>query len=101
MMSAKVVRLPVLPWQKRGGYISRAEPVILIGNPGLGKTHVASGLAVAACRQGRKVRFYNAAGLVNELVQAQQEYRLSRVMTQITKHDLLVLDELGFIPCTT
>src|SRR5438874_1688176 len=64
-------------------------------------THVASGLAVAACRQGRKVRFYNAAGLVNELVQAQQEYRLSRVMTQITKHDLVVLDELGFIPFTT
>jgi IstB-like ATP binding protein len=47
----------------QGGYISRAEPIILIGNPGLGKTHVASGLAVAACRQGRKVRFYNVAGL--------------------------------------
>src|SRR5205823_1248922 len=74
--------------------------VILIGNPGLGKTHVASGLAVAACRQGRKVRFYNVAGLVNELIQAQQDYRLSRVMTQITKHDLVVLDELGFIPFT-
>src|SRR5256714_4617375 len=84
----------------QGGYISRAEPVILIGNPGLGKTHVASGLAVAACRQGRKVRFYNVAGLVNELIQAQQDYRLSRVMTQITKHDLVVLDELGFIPFT-
>src|SRR5947209_17804453 len=55
----------------QGGYISRAEPVILIGNPGLGKTHVASGLAVAACRQGRKVRFYTVAGLVTELVQAQ------------------------------
>lgn len=85
----------------QGGYISRAEPIILIGNPGLGKTHVASGLAVAACRQGRKVRFYNVAGLVNELTKAQQEYRLSRVMTQIAKHDLIVLDELGFIPFTT
>src|ERR1700736_6363761 len=85
----------------QGGYITKAEPVILIGNPGLGKTHVASGLAVAACRQGRKVRFYNVAGLVNELIQAQQDYRLSRVMTQITKHDLVILDELGFIPFTT
>jgi DNA replication protein DnaC len=65
----------------QGGYISRAEPVILIGNPGLGKTHVATGLAAAACRQGRKVRFYNVAGLVNELIKAQQDYRLSRVMT--------------------
>jgi DNA replication protein DnaC len=84
----------------QGGYISRTEPIILIGNPGLGKTHVASGLAVAACRQGRKVRFYNVAGLVNELTKAQQEYRLSRSMTQITRHDLIVLDELGFIPFT-
>src|SRR5256714_10115233 len=84
----------------QGGYMSRAEPIILLGNPGLGKTHVASGLAVAACRQGRKVRFYNVAGLVNELTKAQQEYRLSRVMTQITRYDLIVLDELGFIPFT-
>jgi DNA replication protein DnaC len=84
----------------QGGYMSRAEPIILSGNPGLGKTHVASGLAVAACRQGRKVRFYNVAGLVNELTKAQQEYRLSRSMTQITRHDLIVLDELGFIPFT-
>lgn len=84
----------------QGGYISRIEPVILIGNPGLGKTHVATGLAVAACRQGRRVRFYNVAGLVNDLIKAQQEYRLSRFMTQVTKHELIVLDELGFIPFT-
>ena len=84
----------------QGGYISRIEPVILIGNPGLGKTHVATGLALAACRQGRRVRFYNVAGLVNDLIKAQQEYRLSRFMTQVTKHELIVLDELGFIPFT-
>jgi hypothetical protein len=46
------------------------------------------------------VRFYNAAGLVNELIKAQQEYRLSRLMTQLCKHELIVLDELGFIPFT-
>jgi len=84
----------------QGAYISKAEPIILLGNPGLGKSHVATGLALAACRQGRRVRFYNAAGLVNDLLKAQQEYQLSRVMTQLGKYELLVLDELGFIPFT-
>jgi DNA replication protein DnaC len=84
----------------QGAYISNAEPIILVGNPGLGKSHVASGLALAACRQGRRVRFYNVAGLVNELIKAQQDYQLSRLMAQLGKHDLLVLDELGFIPFT-
>ena len=61
---------------------------------------MATGLALAACRQGRKVRFYNAAGLVNDLLKAQQEYQLSRLVAQIGKYELLVLDELGFIPFT-
>ena len=61
---------------------------------------MASGLALAACRQGRRVRFYNVAGLVNDLIKAQQEYQLSRLMTRLCKHELLVLDELGFIPFT-
>ena len=82
----------------RGDYIARREPVIFIGNPGLGKTHLALGLALAACRQGRKVRFWTAAGLVDELQQAQDEHRLSRFSTAALKLDLLVLDELGFIP---
>ena len=50
----------------RGNYMMKAEPIILVGAPGLGKTHIAVSLALAACRQGRRVRFYNAAGLVNE-----------------------------------
>lgn len=82
----------------RGDYILRREPVILIGNPGLGKTHLALGLALAACRQRHKVRFWTAAGLVNELQQAQDERRLNRFTTAALKLDLLVLDELGFIP---
>jgi len=61
---------------------------------------VASGLALAACRQGRRVRFYNVAGLVNDLIKAQQEYQLSRLMTRLCKQELIVLDELGFIPFT-
>ena len=83
-----------------GAYIESHEPVILVGNPGLGKSHVASGLALSACRQGRRVRFYNVAGLVNDLIKAQQEYQLSRLMTRLCKYELVVLDELGFIPFT-
>ena len=82
----------------RGSYIQKAEPILLVGNTGLGKTHVATGLALAACRQGHKVRFYNAAGLVNELVLAQEEHRLSKLMATTLRHHLIVLDEMGFIP---
>lgn len=72
----------------------------MVGNPGVGKTHVATGLAAAACRQGYKVRFYNAAGLVNDMIQAQDEHRLTRFLNATLKHQLIVLDELGFIPFT-
>lgn len=82
----------------RGRYIQQGETVVLVGNPGLGKTHVATGLAVAACRQGYKVRFYTAAGLVNDLIQAQDEHRLSKFLNAALKQQLIVLDELGFIP---
>jgi len=82
----------------RGTYIEQAEPIILVGNPGLGKTHVATGLALAACRQGHRVRFYTAAGLVNELILAQDEHRLQKFLATVLRHQLVVLDELGFIP---
>ena len=82
----------------RGAYLPKAEPLLLVGNPGLGKTHVAISLALAACRQGQRVRFYTAAGLVNELIQAQDEHRLPRLLNAALKQNLVVLDELGFIP---
>jgi DNA replication protein DnaC len=82
----------------RGEYLAKAEPILLVGNPGLGKTHVAISLALAACRQGQRVRFYSAAGLVNELLQAQDEHRLPRLLNAALKQNLVVLDELGFIP---
>ena len=82
----------------RGEYLQKRKSIILVGNPGLGKTHLATGIALAACRQKRKVRFWTTASLVNELLQAQDEHRLHRFITQALKLDLVVLDELGFIP---
>lgn len=82
----------------QGEYLAKAEPIILVGNPGLGKSHIATGLALAACRQRERVRFYNAASLVNELLVAQQETRLEKFIATALRHRLIVLDELGFIP---
>ena len=82
----------------QGDYISKAETVLMIGTPGVGKTHVAISLGLSACRQGYKVRFYNAAGLVNELIQSQDDHRLPRFLTNALKYQLIILDELGFIP---
>ena len=84
----------------RGEYILRREPIIMVGNPGVGKTHIATALALAACRQGHRVRFFNVAGLVNELILAQDEHRLEKLLASALKHRLIVLDELGFIPLT-
>jgi DNA replication protein DnaC len=83
-----------------GQYLAGAENLILIGNPGLGKTHLSVGLSLAACRQGQRVRFYNVAGLVNDLLAAQAEHRLSKFFTQLSRNALVVLDEFGFIPLT-
>ncbi len=84
----------------RGEYLARRETILLVGNPGLGKTHLAIGLGLAACRQGEKVRFWTAAALTNELLQAQSELRLHRFIASALKQKLVVLDELGFIPFT-
>lgn len=80
-----------------GGYMANAENILLLGNPGLGKTHLALGLALAACRQTKRVRFYKAAALVNDLHLAQSKLTLSNFTAKFVKLDLLVLDELGFI----
>lgn len=84
-----------------GDYMEKAEPVILIGNPGLGKTHIATALAVAATQQMCRVRFFNAAALVNELLQAQEEGRITPFINKLLKHHLIIIDELGFIPFST
>src|SRR5213594_365312 len=81
-----------------GGYIERAEPVIFIGECGTGKTHLTTGLCLAACRQKRRVRFTTAAALVNELVEAKQNNQVRRAMARWQKYELITLDEVGYVP---
>lgn len=82
----------------QGSSLERAETVLFVGNPGLGKTHLATALGVTAARQGHRVRFATAAGLTAELIQAQSEQRLTNVLAQFLKYRLLIVDELGFLP---
>jgi DNA replication protein DnaC len=81
-----------------GKYIDDAENVIFLGEPGTGKTHLATALGVSAARQGRRVRFVTAAKLVNELVEARDARELNRVLGRYSRVDLIVVDELGYIP---
>jgi len=82
----------------KGGYIERSEPVLLIGDCGTGKTHLMTGLCVAACRQKRRVRFTTAAALVNELVEAKQQLELSRALRRWSRYELIAIDEVGYVP---
>lgn len=97
---ARARHLPEVEIRKlaTGEYIDRAESVILIGEPGTGKTHLATALAVAAAEQGRRVRFVTAAQLVNELTEARDAKELGRVVARYSRIDLLVTDELGYLP---
>ena len=91
---AKVLEL------SKGEYLARQENIVLMGNMGTGKTHTALALGLLACRQGKRVRFITATGLINELLEAQEQHSLARRMTQLQKLDLLILDEVGFVPFT-
>lgn len=82
----------------RGEYIDTHENVLFIGNSGTGKTHMATALGFAACAQGRRVRFYGVTALVTELLEARENRRLERIMGQLTRNHLLILDELGYVP---
>jgi DNA replication protein DnaC len=80
-----------------GGYMDAAEPVVLLGDSGTGKSHLLIGLGLAACEQGRRVRYVTTAQLVNELVEAADDRILSRVVGRYGRLDLLCLDELGYV----
>jgi DNA replication protein DnaC len=82
----------------KGHYLEAKENIILVGPTGTGKTHISVALGIAACRQGKRVRFTTAAGLINELIEAQAQLRLSKLEATLLKLDLLILDEVGFVP---
>ena len=82
----------------RGEYIERRENVIVLGNSGTGKTHIALGLGLAGCQRGLSVGFTTAAALVHELLEARDEKRLLRLQKQLIGYKLLIIDELGFVP---
>ena len=81
-----------------GDYLRSHRNIILMGKSGTGKTHLATGLGVAACRQGISTRFVSGCGLSNELLEAQSERRLSRLVQKYARYGLVVLDELGYVP---
>ena len=96
--AAPLVSAPQIRELAEGGYINRAEPIIFIGDSGTGKTHLATGLCLAACRQKKRVRFITAAGLVNELVEAQHHNQLGRALQRWTRYDLIAIDEMDYVP---
>ena len=79
-------------------YIKEHRNVIFLGRSGTGKTHLATALGVEACRHNYRTRFVSCYGLVNELIEARQEKDLRRLIGRQTRYDLLILDELGYIP---
>ena len=78
--------------------LARGENVILLGPSGVGKTHAALALGLAACQKGLGVRFATASHLVLELIEARDEKRLLRLQAQLARVDLLIVDELGYVP---
>jgi len=82
----------------RGEFIVRRENVIALGPSGTGKTHLAIGIGLAACQRGLTVGFTTAAGLVNQLTEARDEKRLLRLQAALAKLQLLIIDELGYVP---
>jgi DNA replication protein DnaC len=85
----------------KGKYMGEKENIVLVGNMGTGKTHCAIAFGLLACRQGKRVRFYTATGLTNELLEAQEERTLGKRLGLLQKLDLLILDEVGFVPFTS
>jgi DNA replication protein DnaC len=80
-----------------GTWIDKGEPLVLLGDPGTGKTHLLIALGTAAAEQGRRVRYVTTAALANELVEAADDRQLSRVVARYARLDLLCLDEIGYV----
>jgi DNA replication protein DnaC len=84
----------------RGDYLDKRENILLVGNSGTGKTHLATALGIAACGQGKRVRFWRVTELITTMLEAKEERQLLRLRSYLAKLDLLILDELGYVPAS-
>lgn len=94
------VSKPLLLDLARGDYLTKRENVLFVGPSGTGKTHLATALGMAACAQGKKVRFWRVTELITTLREAEQDRQLLRLRHHLARLDLLILDELGYVPAS-
>jgi DNA replication protein DnaC len=94
------VNKPLLLQLIQGDYLDQRENILLVGPSGTVKTHLAISLGIAACGQGKKVRFFRVTELITLLLEAKEERQLLRIRGQLGKLDLLILDELGYVPAS-
>lgn len=92
------INRPLVLELMRGEYLASHDNILFLGNPGTGKTHLATALAHAACAQGKRARFFSVTELVNQLLEAREDRHLQRLTTHIEGLHLLVLDEFGYVP---
>ncbi len=94
------VNKPLVLELVRGEYLQRRENILFVGPSGTGKTHLATACGIAACGLGKKVRFWRVTELITTLLEAKEERQLLRTRGQLAKLDLLILDELGYVPAS-
>lgn len=94
------VNKPLVLLLIKGEYLAKRENILLVGPSGTGKSHLATAFGMAACAQGKRVRFFRVTELVTLLLEAKDERQLLRCRQQLSKLDLLILDELGYVPAS-
>lgn len=94
------INKPLLLELVKGEYLDKRENILLVGPSGTGKSHLATALGMAGCAQGRKVRFFRVTEIITLLLEAKEERQLLRLRQQLGKLDLLILDELGYVPAS-
>jgi DNA replication protein DnaC len=92
------INRPLVLELSRGEYLDRQENILLMGNPGTGKTHLANALGQAACMQGKRVRFFSVTALVTQLLESREDRQLERFLKRLEKQHLIILDEFGYVP---